>query len=213
MALAEDRAHVRAAQQRFNDAIADLTDADARRPSRLPDWSVGHVLTHVARNADSHRRRADAAITGRVVDQYPGGVAGRAAEIDVGAGRPAAVLVADVRDSADALEAAWDRVPSDAWDQHSRDVSGTVRSLRTLPGRRWQELAVHGTDLGLGLDYADWDDAFVTSSLERLRLTMRARLPAGASPPAPGVLDARAELAWLYGRVQQPDLPVLRPWA
>jgi maleylpyruvate isomerase len=213
VALTEDRAHVRAAQERFNVVLAGLTDRDARQPSRLPDWSVGHVLTHVARNADSHRRRADAAIAGQVVDQYPGGFAGRAAEIDAGAARPAALLVADVRDSADALEAAWDRVPADAWDQRSRDVSGTVRLLRTLPARRWQELEVHGVDLGLGLDYADWDAAFVTSSLERLRPAMRARLPRGASPPAPGALDDRAELAWLYGRLQPPGMPVLRPWA
>jgi maleylpyruvate isomerase len=211
--LPEDRAHVRAAQQRFNAAIADLTDRDARQPSRLPDWSVGHVLAHVARNADSHRRRADAAIAGRVVDQYPGGFAGRAAEIDAGAGRPAAALIADVRESADTLEAAWDRVPPDAWDQRSRDVSGTERSLRALPSRRWQELEVHGVDLGLGVDYADWDDAFVTSSLARLRPTLAARLPTGASAPSAGQLDARAELAWLYGRLQRPDLPVLGPWA
>ncbi|HEV2311022.1 MAG TPA: maleylpyruvate isomerase family mycothiol-dependent enzyme [Acidimicrobiia bacterium] len=213
MALAEDRGHVRAAQQRFNATVGELTEAEARRPSLLSDWTVGHVLTHVARTADSHRRRADGAIEGRVVDQYPGGFEGRAAEIDEGADRPAVVLVADVRESAEALESAWDRVPASAWGQISRDVSGTERALRELPARRWQELEVHAVDLGLGVGYDDWDDAFVATWLERLRRTMLTRLPAGASAPPPGRLEPRAELAWLYGRLRRPDLPVLRPWA
>ena len=49
------------AQARFQMAIEGLDDAKVRSPSLLPGWSIGHVLTHVARNADSHRRRADAA--------------------------------------------------------------------------------------------------------------------------------------------------------
>jgi hypothetical protein len=34
------------------DGIGRLTDADARGPSLLPGWTRGHVLTHLARNAD-----------------------------------------------------------------------------------------------------------------------------------------------------------------
>ena len=69
----EDIARVGDAQTRFDAVIAGLTDDDARRASRLPDWTVGHVLAHVARNADSHVRRAEAATRGEVVEQYPGG--------------------------------------------------------------------------------------------------------------------------------------------
>ena len=79
-----------------------LGDGDVRRPSRLPGWTVGHVLAHVARNADSHRRRTEGAAVNEVVDQYPGGYAGRASEIEAGAGRPASELIVDVRFSADA---------------------------------------------------------------------------------------------------------------
>ncbi|MGA0355459.1 MAG: maleylpyruvate isomerase N-terminal domain-containing protein, partial [Ilumatobacteraceae bacterium] len=34
--------------------LGDLDHLDPTRPSRLPGWSVGHILTHLARNADSH---------------------------------------------------------------------------------------------------------------------------------------------------------------
>ncbi|HEV3353003.1 MAG TPA: maleylpyruvate isomerase N-terminal domain-containing protein, partial [Acidimicrobiales bacterium] len=77
------------AHRRLIERIRDLSDDEARKPSLLPDWSVGHVLTHLARNADSHVRRADAAVAGVVVDQYPGGYDSRAAEIEAGASRPA----------------------------------------------------------------------------------------------------------------------------
>ena len=68
-----------------------------RRRAGCPGWTVGHVLTHLARNADSIVAGAAAAERGEVVDRYEGGGAGRDAEIEAGCGRPAAEQVADVR--------------------------------------------------------------------------------------------------------------------
>src|SRR5262245_61605993 len=76
--------------------IAGLTDEVARQPSLLPDWTVGHVLSHIARNADSVVRRLEGAMRNEIVDQYVGGRQGRASEIDSGAHRSAAELLADV---------------------------------------------------------------------------------------------------------------------
>src|SRR2546421_337158 len=79
-------ARVTGAHMRLLEAVDRLTDEQVLRPSLLPGWTVGHVLTHVARNADSHVRRTEAAIRGEMVDQYPGGYAAREAEIEAGAG-------------------------------------------------------------------------------------------------------------------------------
>lgn len=210
----DDLARVQDAQRRFDAAIAGLDDAGARRPSRLPGWTVGHLLTHVARNADSHVRRADAAVLGRSVDQYPGGWAGREAEIEAGAARPAHELVADVTASADAVAAAWRAVPDRAWANLTRDVGGRERPLRALVGRRWQELEVHVVDLDRGLSHRDWSDDFVAVWLPRLRAERAEdRLPTGTVRPEPGQLDERDELAWRYGRLSRRDLPDLGPWA
>ena len=208
----DDLARVTAAQGRLVAVLTPLRDADTRQASLLPGWTVGHVLAHLARNADSHRRRADAASRGEVIDQYPGGFAARAAEIDAGADPPAAALLDDVRSSAAAMDDAWRRVPDGAWGNVTRDVSGRERALQALPARRWQELEVHALDLGLGVTQRDWSDDFVAVSLPRLRPTVPARLPDGAQAPAAGLLDERDELAWLYGRLARPDLPVLAPW-
>jgi maleylpyruvate isomerase len=208
-----DLRRVADAQTRFLAAIDQLSDSDVTRPSALPTWTVGHVLAHVARNADSHIRRAEAATRGEVVDQYPGGVEGRAAEIDEGAHRSARDLVDDVRGTAEVLQAAWLSVSPSAWSGVSRDVSGKERLLYDLPGRRWQELEVHVIDLGVGVTYRDWPDDFVAVSLSRLRPDAAQRLPAEARLPGPGQLDDREELAWLYGRLTRPDLPELGHWS
>src|SRR5271154_2891143 len=100
-------ARVTDANRRLSDAIEGLTDGDARRATSLPGWSVGHVLTHLARNGDSHVRRVEAAGRGEVADQYEGGAAGREDESERGSRRSAVELIEDVRTSALALDHAW----------------------------------------------------------------------------------------------------------
>ena len=49
----------RVAHDLLRSVVADLGDAEVRRASKLPGWSVGHVLTHLARNAESMCRRIE----------------------------------------------------------------------------------------------------------------------------------------------------------
>src|SRR4051794_40736294 len=88
----------RQAHGRLAELVQGLSDDATRAPSLLPGWTVGHVLTHIARNADSMTRRIDGAARDKIVDQYRGGAAGRSGEIDQGAFRAATALVADVLD-------------------------------------------------------------------------------------------------------------------
>lgn len=99
----------RAAHQRLLVTVSGVDDETVRRPSRLPAWSVGHVLTHLARNADGHVLRLEGALRGEEVARYPGGPEQRDRDIEQGAGRPATELIADVADSAKRLEVTWDR--------------------------------------------------------------------------------------------------------
>ncbi|MGH9108402.1 MAG: maleylpyruvate isomerase N-terminal domain-containing protein [Acidimicrobiales bacterium] len=176
------------------DRIAGLSDSKAREASLLPDWTVGHVLTHLARNAESVVRRLEGAVRGEIVDQYPGGYAGRAAEIAAGAGRPAADLVKDVAETAGHLEAACLAAPDAAWDRPTRNVSGAERPARTMMLARWREVEVHHADLGLGYGSADWPDGLVRACLTR----ELERLPQRTDP--------KVLLAWLIGRQDPPDL-------
>jgi maleylpyruvate isomerase len=176
-------------------AIADLTDDVARGPSRLPGWSVGHVLSHLARNADSVVWRLEGAALGELRDQYPGGLEQRGGDIDAGAGRPALELVADVRLSAGAVERVMTDLPLAAWDALSRTSRGVVEDSRAVVLSRWREVVVHHGDVGLGP--VPLPPALVEVWLPR-------ELPRLAERSDPAEL-----LAWVIGRG---DPPVLAPW-
>src|SRR6478735_6931665 len=105
-----------AAHQRLLADLASLEDAEVGRPSLLPGWTIGHVLTHLARNADSQRHVLEAAVRGEPAERYPGGPQQRTGDIEAGAGRPAAALVEDVRRTIWQLEGAWPAVPAEGWE-------------------------------------------------------------------------------------------------
>jgi maleylpyruvate isomerase len=203
-ALAADLAALEESTDRLGRTLAALDDDRARRPSLLPGWSVGHVLTHLARNADGMVHLVDWALSGVPVPMYAS-VESRNADIEAGAGRPAAELAADVRDSADRLLTALDRLgagPDDAL--HRLVLFGAPRPgvepdspAGVLPYRRRQEVEIHHVDLDLGHRPADWPEDFV----ERTLMFVHAR------SGAVDVVGEPAEvLAWRLGRGAGPSV-------
>jgi maleylpyruvate isomerase len=184
-----------AAQASLEEAILGLDDAAARFPSQLPDWSVGHVLTHIARNADSVVWRLEGAARGELRDQYPGGLEQRRHDIQAGAGRPAEDLVDDVRNSSASVARVVAELPDDAWDAPSRTARGVVERSRDAVFSRWREVVVHHGDLGLGP--VPLPPALVTTWLARELPHLGERT------------DASALLSWVIGRG---DAPQLTPW-
>jgi maleylpyruvate isomerase len=184
-----------AAQQALAADLEGLTDAQARQPSLLPDWSVGHVLSHIARNGDSVVWRLEGAAKGELRDQYVGGVEQRRRDIEEGASRKAAQLVADVARSSAAVEQVLAELPDAGWDALSRTSRGVVEDSRAVVFSRWREVVVHHGDLGFGPVPlpAPLVDAWLTRELPRL-----------GERADPGEL-----LAWIIGRGQA---PVLDPW-
>ena len=157
------------ATERVAVTIADLGDDDARSPSRLPGWSRGHVVTHLARNADGIRNMVEGAIADEVRDMYPDGAEGRAAAIDAGADRAARELVADFTTASAALADAWQRMPEDAWDRLGVTIAYGPTKVRTMVSGRRRELLVHLVDLDLGVTSADLPDDFLAGDAEWLR--------------------------------------------
>ncbi len=184
-----------AAQAALDAALVDLSDAVAHGPSLLPGWSVGHVLTHIARNADSVVWRLEGAARGEVRDQYPGGLEQRAADIEAGAARAAALLVRDVRQTSAAVEHTMAGLPAAAWDAPSRTSRGVPESSRDAVLSRWRETVVHHGDLGLGR--VPIPPALIDAWLPR-------ELPRLAERTDPASL-----LAWVIGRGEP---PVLAAW-
>ena len=201
-----------AAHQLLLAALDSLTDEQCRQDSLLPKWSRGHVLAHLARNADSHVRLLVAAGRGEIAEQYVGGYKGRVAAIEGSSGLSAIELVADVRRSIYALEAAWAGASPTTWAGDGINGVGATIHMSEIVFLRWREVEVHHADLALEFTWRNWSDTYVRLELDRQIMLWRARKPMGmtAVPDAALALPPRHRLAWLIGRVRvdgldQPD--------
>jgi maleylpyruvate isomerase len=220
----------RAAHRRLLDTLASLDESTARRPCLLPDWTVGHVVTHLARNADAPRGQFEAASRGEVAQMYPGGVEQRREGIESGAGRSAKTLVTDLSDAIARLEATWDAATDDVWRAGRARAGDLEYPIAFAVFRRWREVEVHHADLGLTFGYDDMSRAYVERELEvtagelgeRLADDVALELVAsdldrtwrvGDGPDRKAVEAQGARLlAWLFGRVELPDTPPLLAW-
>ena len=187
----------RVGHERLLASLVNLSDAQVSEASRLPSWSRGHVLTHVARQGDSVVRRLRAAIEGRIVDQYAGGRVERNQAIEAGAHRSAPELVADLEASVRAVDAIFAECSEEVWDPLVRSVDGPERPARTLVSLRWQEVEIHHVDLGLGYELTEWPRALVDLVLPSTVAALVDRA------------DSHELLGWLTGRG---PAPALGPW-
>ncbi len=170
-------------------ATADaLTDTQAAAASRLPGWTRGHLLTHLARNADGFRNLLAWARTGAETPMYPSEEA-RDRAIEAGAGRSAAELAADLRESAAAFAAAAGALPAQAWDAPVARRGETFPARGILPRRR-SELEIHHVDLGAGYQPGDWPPDFVQLALARVARDFASRPDAPPCLARPDGLDA-----------------------
>jgi maleylpyruvate isomerase len=195
-----------ASHQRLLQTLETLTDEQCRGASLLPGWARGHVLSHLARNAESHARIFLAATRGEESEQYPGGKTARDAAIESGARRSAAELVADVRVTIYSLEAAWAGATTTTWSGHGikSHADGSRVPISDLVLLRWCETEVHHADLDLGFGWREWNSLFVRYDLDRQLMAWRARKPMGMTvlPESVQRLAPNERLAWMYGRVQ-----------
>jgi uncharacterized protein (TIGR03083 family) len=170
-------AGIDAAASALQATAEELTAEQASAPSLLPGWSRGHVLTHVARNADALANLLRTARTGEPRAAYASAGA-RAAAIDAGAARRPADLAADLASSA----AAW-RAEAAVLPESSRftvvAVLGDAFPAAQVFTRRLHEIVLHHTDLGTGFGPADWPAAYADLDLPPHMAAQRADRLAG----------------------------------
>ena len=202
------------ATDRLLATLARLTDDDLRAPSLLPGWTRGHVLTHVARNADALTNLVHWAATGEERPMYPS-QEDRDAAIEAGADRLLAEQREDVARSADRFAEAARALPSDRHDAEVSRLPGGPRLPARLVGPwRRTEVEVHHADLGSGYTAADWPADYLDAMLARrerelaaagtavtLELTDRGTRTATSGPGGPLVSGATTDVVWwLLGR-------------
>jgi maleylpyruvate isomerase len=151
------RGLVTVATQRLLGDTISVSDHGWRAPSRLPEWSRGHVATHIARQADGICRLASWARSGQRQEMYAS-PEHRSSEIEEGSGRSGLELQIDLDTSAGRLEQAWESLDDGgSWDAIVEMRGGLQVPARLLPLARLLEVAIHHVDLDIGYEISDLD--------------------------------------------------------
>ncbi|WP_432836774.1 maleylpyruvate isomerase family mycothiol-dependent enzyme [Dactylosporangium sp. CA-092794] len=216
-------AELERADARLRATLRTLEEADLTAPSLCPGWTRGHVLTHLARNADAYVNLLTWARTGVRTPAYPSPAA-RDAAIEAGATRPLTEQLKDLANATDALAAAIDATPAEAWSATVALPSGTEIPAARVVWSRICEVELHHVDLAAGYAPADWPPAFTRRLLHdpatphvatltdedgSVLLSVPSATPTVSGPP-------HLLAAWLTGRGDGTgltgDLPSLEAW-
>ncbi|MEV0477481.1 maleylpyruvate isomerase family mycothiol-dependent enzyme [Streptomyces sp. NBC_00988] len=214
--------------------LAKVTNV--RQPSTLPGWTIAHLLTHLARNADALSNLARWAASGVENPMYPGGAGQRTADIEAGASRPGPTIISDVVDSAGRLAGHLESLTESAWNTRVRTGQGRLVPAALIPWLRVREVWIHLVDLGTGISFADLPDdlaaALLPDAIATLArhpdcpaLVLRPQPPGSEVITRPGAVAITVEgttadlLGWTTGRAggrglttSAPALPDLPPW-
>ncbi|CAM5479824.1 Maleylpyruvate isomerase family mycothiol-dependent enzyme OS=Streptomyces tendae OX=1932 GN=GUR47_12725 PE=4 SV=1 [Streptomyces tendae] len=194
---AHDLVSVRDATERLLTAVGKLDNAAVTEPSRLPGWSRGHVLAHLARNADALVNVLEAR------PMYASGEA-RDADIERDAPRPLDAQLADVRESAARFQETG-AAPAD-WTRTVELRNGVTDSASRVPFRRWVEVELHHVDLGIGYELEDLPAEFT----ERETDFLAARFAGHPDVPPTRLTDGTR--VWRTGReADTPEVTVSGP--
>ena len=225
------------ATERLLHSVEAMTPGRLYRPSALPGWTRGHVLTHIARNADALCNLLRGARTSQPIPMYPSPQA-RDRAIEDGAKRSLPEQLADLRASGLRFVAVCEAMPDDAWSIEVPHRLGAFPAFG-VPYKRVSEIEYHHVDLGLDYTPAHWPTGFVARELASLTGRFRnatdlpplhlhdsdsgtgyriGRGPAQSPEPLRLSGPASALVAWLSGRadgsalgVPAADLPALPP--
>ena len=214
-------------------AVDALDDVALRAPTGLAGWTRGHVVSHLARNADGLVNLLHWARTGIESPMYAS-KADREADIEEGANRLARVQQEDLRAADERFFMAAEVMSDTDWEASVVNGQGTAVAVSLVPWMRLTEVLVHHVDLVVGVDFDEVVelagdqvglllDYVVTRYDDRpgvpgVRLAVE--LPSGEegtwllgdAEPAEVRVPAAAALGWLTGRSATDGLPALPAW-
>ncbi|MET9569838.1 maleylpyruvate isomerase family mycothiol-dependent enzyme [Streptomyces virginiae] len=203
-----DLRSVREATDRLLTAVAKMDNGALAEESHLPGWTRGHILAHLARNADALVNIFE----GRPM--YESGET-RDADIARDAGRSLEEHLTDLGDSAARFLATTEH--DQDWSRTVELRNGVTDLAANVPFRRWVEVDLHHVDLNIGYELSDLPEEFTDREITFLadRWTGRPEVPATALATADGRTwrtgsagdpvvtvsgSPAALLAWLAGR-------------
>ncbi len=180
------------ATQRLVRTVDGLDDEALGAPSGLPDWTRGHVVAHLALNAEALAAVLEGATSGEPTAMYASDEArnGDIAEL-------AAAKRTELRDRFMAgttrLTDAVDAFPDEQWTgSFERTPGGRTIRYAAIPGMRLREVEIHHVDLDAGFTPRGWSDSFAAHLIESM-------LKRGLSEESYRVLATDLAQSWVVG--------------
>lgn len=174
-------------------SLSPLGDEDMHAATLCAGWTRGHVVTHLARNAEALGNLLHWATTGERTEAY-GSPQERAAAIDAGAGRSAEELRHDHWRTSEDFARRTVALHGPAGEAQVLTRTGTRVRGAQVPSMRLVEVVFHHADLQLGYTFADADPGFVNRALRR---AVRG-LERATHPPALTLTTTEGE-EWVLG--------------
>ncbi|MFC6285115.1 maleylpyruvate isomerase family mycothiol-dependent enzyme [Nocardioides sp. GCM10027113] len=228
--FAAERGLLAAATVRLVRTVDRLGDDDWTQDSALPGWTRGHVVAHLALNAEGLAGALDGIARERPVPMYPSQEERDQAIDELGEAHPD-----ELRDrlmgGCTAFSEAVSEVPDDRWDAtFERTPGGKEITAREAVSMRLREVEIHHVDLSAGFTRHDWSPEFTRLLLDGMVARGLPRGPVVVDPTdlegtweygegGPTVQGTAADLAWwLTGRgdgeglTSDGELPGIEAW-
>ncbi|MFD8949548.1 maleylpyruvate isomerase family mycothiol-dependent enzyme [Streptomyces xanthophaeus] len=174
-----DLRSVREATDRLLTAVAKLDNAALAGESHLPGWTRGHILAHLARNADALVN----VLEGRPMYES---ASARDADIARDSDRSLEEHLTDLRDSGARFLATTE--PAQDWSRTVELRNGVTDLAANVPFRRLVEVELHHVDLNIGYELSDLSEEFTTREIVFLadRWSGRPEVPPVTLEAGPG---------------------------
>jgi maleylpyruvate isomerase len=201
--------------------VRGLAEADLAAHSVLPGWTRGHVLAHLALNADACVNLLASARTGVDTPMYASDEQ-RDADIADASGRSGEEHAAALVSAAKRFDSAVAEMSPEAWTAVVRMRRGFTAPAAYVPWARLREIEVHHADLDAGYTSADWPDWFTQRLLHEVGAEFEGRMSPvrlhaddtgheyliGADPATTVSGPGHEIAAWLCGRSRGAGLSV-----
>ncbi len=229
----EGLAAARRAGAALYEAVGDLDDVAMHARTPLTGWTRGHVVSHLARNADGLVNLLHWARTGIESPMYASR-ADREADIQEGANRLARVQQEDLKAADERFFMAAEVMGEADWEAGVVNSRGLQIDASLVPWMRLTELLVHHVDLDVGVGFeevveqtgqqaglvVDYVVTTFDDKVDMPAVRLAVELPEGSERTwllgDGDHSDVRAPaadaLAWLTGRSRPTTLPALPSW-
>lgn len=176
----------------FAEVLAAIDDDGFTKPSRLPGWTIAHLVAHFALNAQALGNLVTWARTGVQTPMYASREQ-RDADIEAGGAKPAGELRRWSAEASARLFESLSELTDEQWQTTVQSRTGREFPATEIPWLRSREVMVHTIDLGGRVGFAELPEDFLVALMDDI-VAYRSGVP---DHPAVELMSRNTGEAWI----------------